>query len=258
VPSAPGPVDRLRSAWYGFWFALSERTGRVRGPRAETPCGELGNLAPEARARVDSLRAHYAVAFERRYAARSALLNYEYLDLLDAASAEWGWEPPRGGEVHDVGCGGFAYAAALHRWFAPRRLVGIDVEGHRRLQGGVTRHERVLGHLQGLAGAEFVVADYREYAERADVLTAFFPFVTPGPVLGWRLPLGLLDPSTLFGAMRRNLRPGGLLLMVNHGAEEAAVAAREATAAGFALRGRVERERLGGEPPWPVVVSTWC
>lgn len=253
----PGTVDRLRSVYFDVWFALSERLGRVRRPSPEEPCGELTGLAPAAARRIEELRRRYGVAFERRHAARSALLNYEYLDLLDAAFAAWGLEVPRGRQLHDVGCGGFAYAAALHAYFAPRRLVGYDVEGYRRLRGGVNRHERALGHLAGLSGAEFVVADYREVVRPADVLVAFFPFVTPAPVLGWRLPLRLLDPPGLFAAMRRNLVPGGRLVMVNHGVEEAVVAAREAEAAGLRAVARTERLRLGGEPPWPVVVSAW-
>lgn len=252
-------LDQLRSAYHGFWLAVSERTGRVRGPRPEEPADGLPPLPPDVERRIADLRARYGVAFERRLGTRSALQNYEYLDWLDAAFAAWQLDPPRPRELHDVGCGGFAYAAALHRYFAPARLLGIDVEGHRRLRGGVTRRERVLGHLARLPGAEFVVADYTRGSRSADFVTAFFPFVTREPVLAWRLPLSLLRPAELFGAVRASLEPAGRLFMVNQSADEHRVAAEFAHAAGLACVAVLERSRVAPlAPEMPrVVLSLW-
>ena len=251
-------LDRLRSAYHGFWLAASERTARVRGPRPEAPAGTLPALPPDVGRRVGELRDRYGVEFERRVGARSALQNYEYLDWLDAAFASWGLPPPRPRELHDVGCGGFAYAPALHRYFAPARLVGIDVEGHRRLRGGVNRHERVLGHLAGLPGAEFAVADYTRWSRRAEFATAFFPFVTPAPLLAWRLPLSLLKPDALFAALRANLAPHGRLFMANQSTEHT-IAADFARRAALARVAVLERERLAAEPGIAarVVLSLW-
>ena len=251
-------IDRLRSAYHGFWLAVSEGTARVRGARPEAPAGALPELPPDVERRVGELRDRYGVEFERHVGARSALQNYEYLDWLDAAFASWGLPPPRPRVLHDVGCGGFAYAAALHRYFAPERLVGIDVEGHRRLRGGVNRHERVLGHLAALPGAEFAVADYTRWSRRAEFATAFFPFVTPAPLLAWRLPLSLLRPDALFAALQANLAPHGRLFMANQAAEHA-------TAAEFARRAGLQRvavleraRRLGADYAAPgVVLSLW-
>jgi hypothetical protein len=250
-------LDRLRSAYHGFWFAVSERTARVRGPRPEVPAGRLPRLPPATEWRIEALRSRYEVAFEGRLGARSALQNYEYLDWLDAAFAAWAVPPPRGGELHDVGCGGFAYALALHRYFAPARLVGIDVEGHRRLRGGVNRRERVLGHLDGLPGAEFVVADYTRWNRRADLVTAFFPFVTPRPVLAWRLPLSLLQPDALFASVRANLGASGRLLMANQSRAEHTMAANYASAAGLQRMQAYDRPRLVDAAAPDAVLSLW-
>jgi hypothetical protein len=247
----------VRSTWHDLGLRLSHATARVRGPRPETPARTLPPLPATAQARVEQLRATYGVAFEATYAARTALACYEYLDWLDAAYAAWRIPPARPDELHDVGCGGFGYAAALHRYFAPTRLVGVDVDGYRRLRGGVNRRERVLGHLLALPGAEFVVADYATLRRRADLVTAFFPFVTPAPVLAWRLPLSLLRPDALFGAIRANLLPDGRLLMANHSDAEHAVAVEHARRAGLVRRHVMPSTRPFVPEAPPVVLSYW-
>ena len=49
----------------------------------------------------------------------------------------------------------------------------------------------------------------------------------------WRLPLSMLTPERLFARIYRNLRPRGLLVVVNHGTAEAAIARALCDAAGF-------------------------
>lgn len=257
MSTALSPLERLRSAYHAVWYAFSERTGRVRGPRPEAPAGTLPALAPEVATRIAELKARYGVAFESRLGERSASTCYEYLDWLARAFAEWRLPMPRPRELHDVGCGGFAYARVLQLCFAPERLVGIDVEGYRRLRDGANRHERVLAHLADLPHAEFLVMDYAACDRRADFITAFFPFVTPRPQLAWRLPLSLLQPEALFAAIARNLQPGGRFLMANHGAEEGAVAAVYAERAGLLRIAARECARLiDGDAP-PAVLSLW-
>lgn len=249
-------LRRLRSELHDVALAWSERTASVRGPRPEVPAGAL-RVSPAVQQRIDALTHDYGVVFERQMGERSALTAYEYLGWLDVAFDAWALDPPRPAELHDVGCGGFAYAAALQRYFAPACLVGIDVEGHRRLRGGVNRHERILGHLAHLPGAEFVVADYTTFARRADFATAFFPFVTPAPVLAWRLPLRLLRPGALFEALHANLAPAGALFMANHSADEHAVAAEYASAAGLeCVRTRAAPRLVADDAP-DVVLSLW-
>lgn len=250
-------LDRIRSAYHGFWFALSERTGRVRAPRPEAPAGALPLLAPEVATRIADLKARYGVAFESRLGTRSALTCYEYLGFLVTAYAAWSRALPRPRELHDVGCGGFAYASVLQLCFAPERLVGVEVEGYRRLRDGANRRERVLAHLADLPHAEFVIADYATFERRADLVTAFFPFVTPGPHLAWRLPLSLLQPEALFAAIARNLAADGQVLMANHSAAEAEVAAGYATAAGLERVAECACARLVDADAPSAVLSLW-
>jgi hypothetical protein len=173
------------------------------------------------------------VQFELQLSAATSRQNYEYLDILDRAWAATSMARPIGGVLCDVGCASFWYAAALQAFFRPVGMVGVEVEGHRLYRDGHTRIDYARGYLAPLARSEFVVADYRGFTHSADVITAWFPFLTPTSILAWRLPLSLLTPATLFRRIRHNLRPGGLFMMVNHGVEEAALAEELCIAAGL-------------------------
>ena len=256
---APGLAQRLRSAHHALWLRVSESLGRARGPRPETPAGSLAGaaLAADTRARIARLAARYAVCFEAQLGAATALENYARLELLDRAAAAFGAAPPAGRVVHDVGCASFWYAAALCAALRPARLIGFELEGYRRLKGGVNRAERARGYVEGLPDTEFVIADYTTVARPAGLVTAFFPFVTGAPVLAWRLPLSVLAPERLFARIRANLTADGELWMTNHGEREALIAAELASRAGLVRQGvYVCREPLTPRPE-PAVVSRW-
>jgi len=183
--------------------------------------------------------------------------NYEYLDILDRS-----WKgrdhPASGGVLCDIGCASFWYAAALQCYFRPSRMIGMEIEGHRLLRDGRTRIDYATGYLMRVPNARFVVADYLSYDQPAEVITAWFPFLTPSALLAWRLPLRLLAPELLFRQIEHNLRSNGLFFMVNHGLEEWTTARALCTAAGLlcmsfeAKPGALSQHRL--RPP---VASWW-
>jgi SAM-dependent methyltransferase len=249
---------RLRSLRHAFWYAVSERIRWSRGAFQETPARELRHVNREQGERIAALRGRYQVQFERLMSAATSLNNYEYLDILDRGWSATGMARPRGGVLCDVGCASFWYAATLQAFFQPERLVGVEVEGHRLFRDGRTRIDYAAGHLRGLPAARFVVADYTRAEEPADIITAWFPFLTPAAVLAWRLPLRFLTPDRLFAQIRHNLRGGGLFFMVNHGPTEAAlardlcVAAELRMAARWTGGGPLSRHRMQ-EP----VLSWW-
>ena len=249
---------QLRSWRHAFSLALSERIRGSRGNFVERPAGRLTQIGPEQEQRVAELAASYGVAFETSLGAETALRNYEYLDWLDRVFAVSGLAVPRPEVLCDAGCASFWYAASLAAFFKPGRLIGIDVEGYRRLKGGHTRIDYANGYLASLGQGKFVVADYRAFDQPADVVTSFFPFVTSPAVLAWRLPLSLLDPEGFFAQVRRNLRSGGLFLMVNHGPDEASQASRYCDAACLALVTRLDQAgSLSAYRAKPALVSVW-
>jgi hypothetical protein len=214
-------------------------------------------MAFEQAQRIAALQSHYQVRFEARMNSATSVNNYEYLDILDRAWAYAGLPRPRGGVLCDVGCASFWYAAALQAFFRPRELVGVEVEGHRLFSDGRARIDHAQGYVAAIPGARFLVADYVTCELPADVVTAWFPFLTPAAILAWRLPLSLLTPEGLFARIWQNLLPGGMLVLVNHGPAEAALATAWCGAAGlrpmfrFAVPG-VLRDRLS-----PAVLSCW-
>ena len=249
--------QRVRSLRHAAAVTLSERVGRVRRSAPEVAAGVLPPLAAAAGARIDELVRRYGVRFEQSQEAPGALQAYEYLDLLDQALGAWGRAAPYAGVVHDVGSASFSYVAALAALLRPTHLVGVELEGYRRLRGGYNRAERALANVARVPGASFVVGDYAKFEQRADLITAFFPFVTPAPVLGWRMPLSVLRPAALFERIAGNLHGEGSLWMVNHSEEEAAIAAGYAMRAGLCQTGRHVAHNLLQPRPAPPVVSAW-
>jgi SAM-dependent methyltransferase len=251
-------LQRLRSLRHGFWYGVSERIRWSRGAFAETPAREFPPGGREQSERIAALRERYQVQFELRMSAATSINNYEYLDILDRGWGEAGLQQPAGGVLCDIGCASFWYAPTLQAFFRPARMVGVEVEGHRLLKGGRSRIDYAAGYLAPLPEAKFVVADYADYEDPADLITAWFPFLTPAAILAWRLPLSLLAPARLFRQIRRNLRPGGLFFMVNHGHEEAVLAAQLCGAAGLRLAARCTGSGTLGAPRLqPPMLSWW-
>jgi SAM-dependent methyltransferase len=251
-------MQQLRSWRHGFWFGVSERVRWSRGIHREHPARELPRLPREQAERIAALQERYRVRFESSLSAATAARNYEYLDILDRAWPELGWPSMPGGTLCDVGCASFWYAATLQAFFHPQRLVGVDVEGHRLFRDGRTRVDYAAGYVAAIPNAQFVIADYSSYREPADIITAWYPFVTPGAILAWRLPLSLLAPERLFASIKHNLKPDGRFVMVNHGLKESALAEQLCIAAGLCLVGRWgEAGPLSGHRSRPPLLSCW-
>jgi len=255
--AGPSMLKRLRSWRHGFWFGVSRRLRWSRGIYREKPAGEL-SLEPDAAQRVAALQSRYDVHFEQHLGPRSSTINYEYLDLLDCAWAQCARGRPQGGIVCDVGCASFWYAAALHAFFRPQRLIGVEVEGHRLFRDGRARIDYAAGYVADLPNTEFVVADYAVCELPADIITAWFPFVTQHAILAWRLPLSLLKPEALFSQIKHNLKDDGLFVMINHGPREAQRAAECCIAAGLERDGQfVHTGPLSRYRAVPPMVSWW-
>jgi SAM-dependent methyltransferase len=251
-------LQRLRSLRHRFWYGISESVRWSRGAYRETGAGELPDLPLEQAQRIAALKSRYQVCFETGLSAATSVRNYEYLGILDELWTGAGLARPEGGSLCDVGCASFWYAAALHAFFRPRSLVGVEVEGHRLFKDTRTRIDYAAGYVAPLPSTRFVLADYLGFDQPADVITAWFPFVTPAAVLAWRLPLSLLAPERLLRRVRDNLNPAGHFLMVNHGPDEADLADRLCVAAGMARRSRgVPSRVLCGYREATPVVSIW-
>ena len=143
-------LQRLRSLRHRLSYSVSESVRWSRGRYRETAAGELPDLPLEQAQRIAALKSRYQVCFEAGLSAATSVRNYEYLDILDQAWAEAGLARPEGGSLCDVGCASFWYAAALHAFFRPRNLVGVEVEGHRLFKDARTRIDYAAGYVAPL------------------------------------------------------------------------------------------------------------
>ncbi len=250
-------TDRLRSGYHRFWYEATQALRWSRGTYREAPLGTLLDLTPSQRDRIEELAAIYGTRFERRYPPETTLLNYGYLDLLDRASQALNWTISHNQQVCDVGSSNFAYAAALQAFFQPTHLVGTEVDGHRLYCNGRSRIDYAHGHIQDLPHTNYVVTDYRQYNQLAAIITTWYPFVTPKPLLAWRLPLSLFDPAALFAQIANNLVIGGTFVMINHSPTEAAVARNIAEATGLVCRGHYVHNISLRPRTQPAVLTLW-
>ena len=142
------------------------------------------------------------------------------------------------------------------RSFSHRNWSALKSKGHRIYTNGYSRLDYAHGYIQDLPNTQFIVGDYAGYDHPADVVTAWYPFVTPDPVLAWRMPLSVLAPHALFSRVARNLTPHGLFVMVNQGRDEAAIAAAWCEKVGLVRYGSCEVRTLLRSRR-PAVVSCW-
>lgn len=250
-------TDRLRSGYHRVWYEASQALRWSRGTFRERSAGTLTALTDAQSRRVDELVATYHRRFEVALPPETALLNYAYLDLLDCAKKALKWTVPREEHVCDLGSANFSYAAALHSFFHPTRLVGVEVDGHRLYCNGRTRIDYARGHIHDLPHTDYVVADYRRYDQSSRLISAWFPFVTPQPLLAWRLPLSLFDPSAVFARVANNLLCGGTFVMINHSPGEAKVAHHLVEATGLVCQGHYVHEQPLRPRPQPAVLTLW-
>ena len=248
--------QRVCSGYYALWYELGEWLAWSRGTYQESPVGRFQHLSGIQQARITILQQRFSVRFERHAGQSTALKQYDYLDMLERTWSTCDLPRSVGGVVHDIGSSNFWYASALHAFFRPSELVGIELEGHRLYLNGYSRLDYARGYIQHLPNTRFEIGNYLQYQQQADVITAWYPFVTPKPVLAWRLPLSVLDPQAFFSQVTHNLRHNGLFVMVNQGGEEAAVAARYCRQVGLSLS-QSYKLRNPIRPRIPPVVSVW-
>ncbi|ROH86009.1 hypothetical protein ED208_16435 [Stagnimonas aquatica] len=254
-PPALTPAQWLRSQALALRFALSRRLRWRRPGYVENAVGELSGLEPAVAARVEQLRTRYGCRYERRYHRLHSLENYLYLDLLDRLRSLAGGDWPEGGDWLDVGSKHFWYAPVLLDSLRPASLVGVEIEGYRIYPDGHSRHDYAQYYLTGLAGVSYRVQDVMDWRQPVDGITCFYPFLLPGTVLAWGLPVSLLRPRALFAHLADCLRPGGRLLMVNQGLDEAARAQALAEAAGLRRRHSLTVTQALLPRPAPPVLS---
>jgi len=231
------PLLRLRSTYYRCWYEVSRGLKWVRRHYHEQPaCTLPKSLTTQQRRRIEALQMKYGIQFENQFHVSTSLENYEYLDLLDQTKEKFCWNPDLHKEMVDVGSLNFYYAPALHAFFQPRQLQGIELEGYRIYTNLYSRFDYAQCYIRPFTNTSYTVMDFCDYTGSADGITCFYPFVIPEPLVAWRLPLKVFQPERLFERMTQSLRKEGFVLMMNHGEDEAKWACDFAQRSGLQLQ----------------------
>lgn len=228
------------------WLAWS--AGPVRHPN-EAKDDLFAHASPARARRLEKrervLRRRYRL--ERFHDASSCAdyrENLYLLDLLDRHVADdislACLEGKTSVRAIDVGSKDFRYAHALARWLGkaaiesergrPRRqvsLTGIELDGHRVYDDLSSRkdHGETYAREVDSQGADdkvtYEVRDFLQHTERnVDVVFLFFPFVLEYALVRWGLPRSCFLPAKMFDHVFETLRPGGLVVVMNHTADE--------------------------------------
>lgn len=171
-------------------------------------------------------------------------------------------------KIIDAGTQDFARGPAI-REFAARYLSsettryalwleGMELDAHPPLQGGYTRIDIGSWIAHHLPRTIYRAADFFAVDEEADVVTAFYPFVSPDPALAWGLPAEFGSAHAWVGALERTLWSGGLAFVLHQGEwEEACFDEARAESGLLELVARRRLECPFQPTPYPCLASLY-
>jgi SAM-dependent methyltransferase len=209
--------------------------GRDRLADAPTFAWAPAPLAAELTQRAAVLEARFGI--EARLAGLAPEVRARNFARLEQLERLAGGRTPPGScdgvvRAADLGCGDFHYAAALCRWLScagdgdrSTVLRGLELDGHGIYRDGHSRadHGRAHARAASVDGdlVRFEVADAAAARlPRQDVVSLFFPFLSPYACLQWGAPLSRLRPRRLLARAVSSLRPGGWLVVANQTTRE--------------------------------------
>lgn len=238
----------LRSLTNGILFKLRSRVAWSRAGYREKPAGSLANLNVWQEMRLVDLKKKYAARFEEFFNRDHALENYHYLHLLDVSpSTKTGGHrgPPLRGEGNclDLGSKNFCYSHALHVYFKPKNLTGIEIDAYKIYEDFFSRHDYAEYFIKSLKKTIYLPMDFLSYSVIHDVITCFYPFVFIEPLLAWTLPESHFVPDQFFKHVNKCLAKNGFFVMVNQGDEEFVKASEFCGNSGLSLVGKAEVEQ---------------
>jgi hypothetical protein len=205
--NGPGFQDSLHSARNRVFWALRSRIKWSRGGYREA--------GAEAAPAGDE-----ALALSKHYLSSSTYAKNEWtLALLRRYLAPHLRSGPAPLEILEPGCQDFARLPALRAFFRNRiRITGLELDPYPVLHDFHSRADKAKYYLKAEPSADrYLASDFFLWSEPADLIACFYPFVSTHPALAWGLPARYGAPKPWVNGFARNLRPGGLLLVVHQG-----------------------------------------
>ncbi len=207
----PDLTLRLYSAINRVLFSIRKIRKISRSHYKETAAWELHHLSNPIQLRIEELRQKYAIRFENTLNRGNALENYHLLDILDQLSLRWQWQPQHKTQI-DVGCKNFYYASCLSAFFKPQTLTGIELDAYGFYADCHTRFSYAQYYISELPHTHYLAGDFCQHSEQTELLTFFYPFVIPEPLVRWDLPLSEFKPETIFAQAFKVLKDTGSML----------------------------------------------
>jgi|GEM_PF-3313547 len=200
----------------------------------EKPVRFLPGLTAQQQNVIETLNAHYHAYFEQRLNYLNSLENYHLLHLLHVHRA---YLPSTAACMVDVGSRNFVYLPVFMHLFSPKEIHGVEIDAYPLMTDGHTRFSQATYYLSFYASSFYHVCDFLRFRHTrpgsCDVISMFYPFVSPRPFLSWSLPKSAYHPENFFKHAHQLLVPGGALMMINQGYKEFLRASYYAQWAGF-------------------------
>lgn len=186
----------------------------------------------------------------------SSPLNYRenlyYLSMLEKALESSQCALPEKAAAADIGASHWFYVQALHavlKWwqFPAGRSVGLrgyEKDPYRVYKDFYSRADHAYAHMRGLPGVEYIPRGFLTQTGQLDLVTMLFPFVFERDHLEWGLPSSSFRPVSLLVSAWQSLKPGGIMIIVNQGAEEHAAQRKRLEASGIPLRAAFRMDSL--------------
>jgi len=127
----------------------------------------------------------------------------------------------------DVGAKNWSYITGLVAFLEAidinsYHLDGVELDVGRRYLSGHTRGQVARAHSQSIVNATYHSGSIHDWAQPAQIITSFLPFVFEEPHRAWGLPKKYFQPVEFLEHLLCLLIPEtGILIVVNQGEEEA-------------------------------------
>jgi hypothetical protein len=209
----------------GVWARLRAWSPPVSLPqRGATPWAVDARgrpWSPAAAARVEALSQRHDLGRVRALCGPVARAESLWaLDVLDRWLPPWSPADAAHPRGLDVGAKNGSYLAGLAAAW-PHGWDLVELDAHRRYLDGTTRRAHGEAMAASHPGCRYLAGDVRESQALHARITWFLPFLAPETHRAWGLPIGDFAPEALLRHVLGRLAPGGTLLVVNQGPDEA-------------------------------------